>query len=70
MRNVCRGQLSYISAEEGPVGRVVLIEVPDIVSMTIPALLEWPSSQSNVFLGLVVVKPGDLRLVDDALHLI
>ena len=48
---------------------VVLVKAPDIISMTIPALLKSSSRQSDVFLSLVAVKPGDLRLVYDALHL-
>ena len=67
--DVRRGQFSYIPAEGGAVCRVVLVEAPDIVSMTIPALLKSSSRQSDVFLSLIAVKPGDLRLVYDALHL-
>ena len=54
--DVRRGQFSYIPAEGGAVCRVVLVEAPDIVSMTIPALLKSSSRQSDVFLSLVAVK--------------
>ena len=47
---------------------VVLVKAPDIISMTIPALLKSSSRQSDVFLSLIAVKPGDLRLVYDAFH--
>ena len=67
--DVCQGQFSYIPAEGGAVCWVVLVEAPDIVSMTIPVLLKSSSRQSNVFLSLVAVKPGDLCLVYDTLHL-